>query len=160
MGMYSYVKECDITICNPEGLKEYVLRVLQGNMGDMWEEDVRSLLSRKHAEKTVKQLKRIPAEKLFNNEFGWRWDGWKIIQYWYPGFATLIRDISAFVDGYVELQYETEEEMARIIFQNGETKIECGRVEITWEDVSKDVYERRAYEEDEFVKRARELKKI
>ena len=159
MGMYSWIEDCDVEIVNPEGLKEYVLKILRDELRySINEEYAKSLLKEEFREKTATEIEAIDATELFTGtNIGW--DNWKIIQYWYDEFVIFIRDLSAFIEGEILLEYETEEEKAKIEFTNGVTNIEIGT--FNWAKIDKnDLMREASGKEDEFVKRARALNRI
>jgi len=56
------------------------------------------------------------------------WDGWKIISYYYDEFVNLLRDLAVFVEGEVNLEFESHEEGGWFEFHDGKCTIHCGQM--------------------------------
>lgn len=124
MGMYSYVQNQEIYVTNPDGLKQYVMMCRNGDLYDgklkhfvdCW---VKTEFQCDNNSEKLTMEDDFLAEELDI-------DGWKIIQYWYDAFVTMIDDLSAFIEGHILLEAETEDEQAVITFQKSGVHIRIG----------------------------------
>ena len=167
MGMRSYVTDNNMELVNEAGLKSYVFECINKKLygGDLFQV-VLGALVKKDFHKAA-ESGGLCIDDDFLQEFNI--DDWKIISYWYDDFVVFIRDLSAFYDGSIKLEFETGEEFAVIDF-DGETTIEVG--EVQWRDLKfEDIYDVTASsmrqsekksmpDEPELVKRARLLSDV
>jgi len=167
MGMRSYVSSNDMDLVNEAGLKSYVVECINKKLygGDLFQVVLGSLVKPEFHK--VAESSGLCVDDDFLQAFDI--DDWKIISYWYDDFVVLIRDLSAFYDGEIRLEFETGEEFAVIDF-DGETTIEVG--EVQWRDLAfEDIYDVTASSmrqskkksmpvEAELVKRSRLLKQV
>jgi len=56
------------------------------------------------------------------------WDNIKLISYWYKEQVDFLDKISKYIEGYVRFVFETNEEIAIIHFEKGETTFELGNM--------------------------------
>lgn len=109
MGSYTFVdNDENITITNLDGLKDFLEKV-----------------------KTIKDYENTwNYVELKNDVLSFQgMSDRKLISYWYEDTLVFLRDIALFIEGIVYLCFETDEEFAKLIFEDGECKIELGKIE-------------------------------
>lgn len=119
MGSYSYLKNEEIFCSDIKGLK-YLKEYNVKNKIPYWE---------------ILEIKKC--SKGFNaNALHWnysvsfdKFDGLKIITYWYEDFLIFLRDVAQFLEGHVNFVFENDEKCARLEFEDGKVKIFLGSVQ-------------------------------
>ena len=116
MGYSSNLEDEEIQVIDKEGLKEYLKRD---------NELLKALL-----QEGKDEWSNIDIECFSFNG----WDGHKIISYWYMETLEILRDLAVFIEGYVRLRGEDDEQHAYITFEKGKCKIRIGIT--NWGDCS------------------------
>jgi len=106
MGMYSNVTDHDVKIINLSGLEEYLEKQADDSIRDALEIEKQG-------------------EEYYLNFDGM--DGWKIISYWYSSFCEALRDLAVFVEGYVYLTFENDDESGWFEFKDGKCIVHTGQ---------------------------------
>jgi len=121
MGMASFFDNEDIEVVDMAGLKIFLKDILARNNPNYSGND--------YVEEGL-GLKADDIDKLTDKDTisfeGF--DDWKIISYWYPEMVMFFRDLAVFIDGYVQFNFEDEDERARIEFADGECQIDIGKM--------------------------------
>lgn len=128
MGMYSTPRDWSVLVTDAEGLMgfladEQVPSYIPVSISSDYREYKEFWLEKLRGEDVSSGIALPQVEELF---YG------KIIQYWYEGYCAFMRDVAQFLMGYVELEFETQEESARIHFKDKRCSVEFG--ELVWKD--------------------------
>lgn len=158
MGTYSYVDDYELEVMNKVGLRLYALQCKKGTLYDgklssFIDCVLRSEYQGEYTEDD--EMFSLTDDFLNPDHHIIDIDGHKVIDYWYDEFVTLMRDLSAFVEGNITMTSETGDSRAEIIFEEGKTEIRVGI--INWEGL---YIEDAIYEEPPMVKRARLLQDV
>ena len=115
MGSYSYYEYEDIEIKDQKGLIAYI---------EQWNK-----IFVEHSYLTRNMIENIQSEDKKCIVLFEAWNSYKIIQYWYEPMVCFLRGIAKFIEGEVVFIHETNEERAKIIFNEGTLTVELGRME-------------------------------
>lgn len=127
MGMYSRVRDCDITIKDELLLRNWLENCVSKDRKE--KDEVPAYKSYSEELRTnLTTHKNVRAEEAIESIFEDR----KIIQYWYYDFCLFLRDLAEHIEGTITLIYETEEEHAVITFKDSQAFVEIGV--INWAD--------------------------
>jgi len=111
MGSYTFVdNDEDIEITNLDGLKDFL-------------EKAKTMREYEHTLSYVELKNDVLSFEGMSDR--------KIISYWYDDTLVFLRDIALFIEGTVKLCFETDEEFAKLIFEEGECKIELAQLKFT-----------------------------
>jgi hypothetical protein len=111
MGMYSFFREEDIKITDWEGLL---------NFFKLWDE----YIIKKGLEDYFSSGKMLDKE---NKKLSfYSWNDLKLISYWYNEEVAFLHLVSEFIEGYVEWDFENNDECGEIAFEEGKCKITTG----------------------------------
>lgn len=142
MGMYSFVRDFDLEVVDLDGLKNFLV-------------NGKNFPEYKDKEWVFKYFS-------LNEDGSLSLDGMndsKIITYWYTGTLMFLRDVALFVNGLIELDFETDSEFAKIRFEEGECEIEIGSVE--WAEYSpEDIVDGESLPKCGFIERLKTIKNI
>lgn len=113
MGMYSYVSYENIEVKDMKGLKNVIIE-----FNKIYDEDIFKLkyLIKKDDE----------GKEYFSFE---KWDGIKLISYWYDEEVLFLNVIAPYIEGHVDFEFETRDEASSIYFENGKCRIEMGKMD-------------------------------
>jgi len=114
MGMYTTFKDEDIKVIDSGGLFDFLMELKNKDDGFSYFYDT--------------FLENLIDGKQYSFE---DWNNIKLISYWYNPQVDFLDKISKYIEGWVEFDFETPEEVARISFNNKETIFELGRMEYT-----------------------------
>ena len=114
MGMYSSFDYEDIKETDSEGLFDFLIEIKNKDEGNdyMYQSFLENLIDGK--------------QYSFES-----WDNIKLISYWYKEQVDFLDKISEYIKGFVRFVFETNEEIAIIHFEKGETTFELGNMIFT-----------------------------
>ena len=112
MGMYTDITDCDVKIVDMVGLVKF--------LKDIKEEKLESY--KNDSARQYPEAVKIDGEYLDFYEMS----GWKIISYWYDEMVMFLRDVAVFVEGFIYLHFETDDEGGYIEFKDGKCIIHTG----------------------------------
>ena len=115
MGSYTSVVDSDVNVIDMERLKKYF-------------EDVKSGKIYKDSPEIKEYIDALEIVEKNNTLIFDGWDGWKIISYWYDELCVVLRDIAVFVEGEVNLEFESRDEAGWIQFEDGKCIIHTGQM--------------------------------
>jgi len=114
MGMYSYFSYDDVKVTDAKGLFDFLIKIknkdTKGWYNYMYEDFLNNLIDGK--------------QYTFQS-----WDEMKLISYWYDVQVYFLNEISKYIEGSVMWNYETNDEQAEVIFKDGKTIFNIGRIE-------------------------------
>jgi hypothetical protein len=122
MGSYTSVVESNVEIVDKEGLNQFLKDLKSGKYPEYVENDKSSSDHGKNIGHYYAKAVKIEGDELDFSGF----DGWKIISYYYDGFVMFLRDVAAFVEGSVMLEFETPDESGWFEFIEGTCIIHTG----------------------------------
>ncbi len=128
MGMYTNIMQPDVDVVDMDGLKEYLKKLKNGEYPQYTQKDSMFSDYNENIGPTYADALELDEKNKILSFQGF--DNWKIISYWYDLFITFLRDIAVYLDGRVEMEYETNELGAFIDFMGGQCYINVG--EMTW----------------------------
>jgi len=117
MGMTSYFSHEDIIVKDSKGLKAFIKRwKKEFEDDDSYELDIDNMISKNYKALTFEV-----------------WNDWRIISYWYEPMVVFLNCVAKYIQGNVRFNFETDEEMADITFDNGKCTINIGTMEfVPW----------------------------
>lgn len=133
MGAYTSIVDSNVKIINLSGLKKFLKDLMD-------EKDPRYINTQSGWTDTGQNrgpeyANAVSIEKLgdvYYLDFSGM-DGWKIISYWYDSMVLFFRDIGVFVEGEIQMEFETQDESGWIEFKQGKTIFHTGQMEWqTW----------------------------
>jgi len=116
MGMYSIFNYDNIEVTDVKGLVDFLIKIKNQDKENYNEYMYKSF------------LENLIDGKQYSFE---DWDDIELIGYWHKNQVDFLDKISDYIEGVVQFSFESPDEMVNIVFKNGETIFELGKMEFT-----------------------------
>jgi len=124
MGAYTQIIDGEVEVIDVEGLKKFLKDLKEGKNKDYIVKDKSwSDFGKNRGKQYAEAVELDEKNKILDFE---GMDGWKIISYWYDMFVQFLRDVAVFLEGNIELEFESNDEGGRIEFTDGKCIIHTG----------------------------------